>query len=228
MVRRMVFYNWRRPFRRKDALAEKEMFSTIPQDAPLTVYDRDFWWSDRWDPLAYGREYDFSRPFFAQFRDLLTVVPVPARNIVNSVRSDYCDNALDLKNCYLSFELNDAENSAYLLRGEYIKESFDLSEARHTERSYGSFLLDEAYKVFFSVNCAESTEIWFSRNLTGCSHCFGCVNLRDKSYYIFNAPHTKEEYQRTRWVGYTATANFSPRNFRRLRTTTRWRMISFP
>jgi hypothetical protein len=31
--------------------------------------------------------------------------------------------------------------------------------------------------------------------MVGCSNCFGCIGLRNKNYYIFNKPYTKEEYQ---------------------------------
>ena len=35
----------------------------------------------------------------------------------------------------------------------------------------------------------------FSRNCVGCSDCFGCANLRNKQYHIFNEPLSKEEYE---------------------------------
>ncbi len=36
----------------------------------LFVCDRDYWWSDDWDPLDYGTNYDFSKTFFKQFHEL--------------------------------------------------------------------------------------------------------------------------------------------------------------
>jgi hypothetical protein len=36
--------------------------------------------------------------------------------------------------------------------------------------------------------------VYFSKDVYGCQNCFGCVNLRNKSYYIFNEPYTKESY----------------------------------
>ncbi len=41
------------------------------------------------------------------------------------------------------------------------------------------------------MNC---NEVYFSKNCVGCQNCFGCVNLRNKSYHIFNQPVGKEEY----------------------------------
>ena len=45
--------------------------------------------------------------------------------------------------------------------------------------------------VYFSDDCLDSS---FLFNCVGCSNCFGCVNLRNQKYYIFNVPYSKEEY----------------------------------
>src|SRR3989344_936460 len=42
---------------------------TLTQYSPSfsqPVYCRDCWHSDKWDARTYGREFDFSRPFFEQ------------------------------------------------------------------------------------------------------------------------------------------------------------------
>ena len=41
---------------------------------------------------------------------------------------------------------------------------------------------------------ADSRNLWFSRDCIGCNDCFGCMNLRKASYYIFNKQYTKDEY----------------------------------
>jgi hypothetical protein len=44
-------------------------------DKPYKVYDKEIWWSDRWNQLDYGRDFDFSRSFFDQFEDLMMEFP---------------------------------------------------------------------------------------------------------------------------------------------------------
>lgn len=196
MFRRFCFYNQRKFFQGKDFLNGKEILAGVHPESGIKTYERDYWWSDAWDPMVYGRDYDFAKPFFAQFKELLYAVPQPSRNTTQLVNSDYCNHAYWVKNSYLSFDIGDAENTAYVVRAEYIKDSLDLYEAFHTELSYENYMSDEVYKVFFSINCEKCSDVWFSRNLAGCTNCFGCINLRGKSRYIFNKPHTKDSYER--------------------------------
>lgn len=194
MMRRFIFRNERLLFRRKDDVSGNEIFSSFPQEAQVKVYNRDYWWSDKWDSLDYGYQYDFSCPFFDQFFELLSNVPLFSRSVVNMVNSDYCDQAGWMKNSYLCFDGDEVENSAYLVKVEKIRDSFDLYEAMHDELCYDSVMVDDCFQTFFSFDCEESNNIWFSRDLDGCSYCFACSNLRNKSYYIFNKPYGKEAY----------------------------------
>ena len=66
MIRRFTWRNERALFTRNCAGTDKEIICMFHPESPLVVYDRDFWWSDAWDPGEYGQEYDFSCPFFEQ------------------------------------------------------------------------------------------------------------------------------------------------------------------
>ncbi len=196
MIRRFTWWNYRTLFRRKESGTGKDVFSTFHEDVPFTIFHRDKWFSDAWDPLSYGRDYDFSRPFFEQMKELSRTVPWPSRTTINPKDSDYVNYTVDAKNSYLCFMGPNIENSAYCIIFNTVKEGFDLFESRHSELCYDSYMVDEAYRVFYSVNVEECTDIWFSRNLIGCTNCFGCVNLRNKSYQVFNTQYTKEDYKK--------------------------------
>ncbi|PIP68859.1 hypothetical protein COW91_02580, partial [Candidatus Nomurabacteria bacterium CG22_combo_CG10-13_8_21_14_all_32_8] len=47
--------------------------------------------------------------------------------------------------------------------------------------------------AYFSDGSLDSA---FLFNCLGCSNCFGCVNLRNQKYCIFNKQYSKEEYQK--------------------------------
>ncbi len=158
------------------------------------MFTVDQWNSDNWEPLEYEKEYNFSRTFFEQFRELFRQVPLPARSVQRLINSDYCNNAGDVKNSYLCFEGDRMEDAAYVVGSYEIKDSFDLLDSRGVEQTYDSVEVDDSSRVFFSFDCEQCNDVWYSKDLGGCSNCFGCTNLRNKSYYIFNTPYTKEDY----------------------------------
>jgi len=196
MMRRWIFRCDRGLYRRPESINNTEIFSGMPPEATMPVYSLDYWDSDAWDPLSYGRDYNFSRPFFEQFLELMYAVPWPGKNAMNLVNSEYTNQAGYCKNTYLCFDCDETEDSAYIVGCAYLKNCFDMNASFNNELSYENLFLDESYQTFFSEDCESCTNVWFSRNLIGCADCFGCVNLRNKSYYIFNRPYTKEEYQK--------------------------------
>ena len=194
MVRRFVFRNERNLFRRKDDVSGKEIFSMYSPEVPVKIYEKDYWWSDAWDATEYARDYDFARPFFEQFRELMYAVPWASRIITNIVNSDYANNAYYLKNCYLCFGIGYSEDSAYAIDG-IVKNSFDVTSATNSELCYDGMAVRDCYRTFFSYACEKCHDVWFSRDCVACSDCFGCANLRNKQYYIFNKAYTKEDYE---------------------------------
>ncbi len=110
------------------------------------------------------------------------------------INSDYCNEAGRLKNAYLCFDADFVEDSGYGIRVDNIKNCFDVHEATESEFCYEGVLLKKGYRNFFSMDCENSMDVWFSKGLRGCTNCFGSVNLKSKSYYWFNEPLSKEEY----------------------------------
>ncbi len=194
MIRRFNYRNEGLLFKRQDPSSGKEIFSGFSPEAQVVTYENNNWFGGDWDPFVNAREYDFNTPFFLQFRNLLSKAPIPARSVYNMVSSDYCNEASECKNSYLCFNADFVENSAYLRKVRMVKDSFDCYEVEENELCYENVLVDKSYQTFFSLDCDSCVDVWFSKNLRGCTNCFGCVNLRNKSYYFFNEPCSKEEY----------------------------------
>ncbi|MDA2922915.1 hypothetical protein MYX07_06660, partial [Patescibacteria group bacterium AH-259-L07] len=192
--RRAAFRNERRLFRVKSTKSNKSILALLPEDAGMTIYDEKEWWSDNWDALEYGREYDFSRPFFDQFRDLMREVPWYNKSVLRMINSEHCANASDLKNCYLMFNSNVDEDCAYGNGVDRSNFCLDCSHTTDSQRCYEGFWLTHCYQAYYSSQCEECINVWFSKNCRGCSNCFGCVNLRGKKYHIYNQPYAKGEY----------------------------------
>src|SRR3989339_1282894 len=107
LVRKMVFRNERSLYKRKCDLCQKDAFSMYPAGTKFPVYCHDCWWSDKWDPLSYGRDYNFNKFFFEQFKELYNSVPKaslihypPNENVTwsNFIRRG--------KNIYLSYSIS--------------------------------------------------------------------------------------------------------------------------
>lgn len=194
--RRHAFRNERGLYKRKCDFSGKEIFSMYAPDSPIKVYERDVWLSDAWDPMDYGRDIDWSRPFLTQLHELMLEVPFKANNVIRGTGSDYSNNATDPKNCYLVFNATNPEECMYANGINFSKECVDVSHVSKCETCYGSFWMTGCYRTHFCSQCVECSDVLFSRDCLGCMNCFGCVNLRKKSYCFFNEQLTKKEYEK--------------------------------
>jgi hypothetical protein len=109
------------------------------------------------------------------------------------INSEYVNHAGGLKNCYLIFNADFCENVLYSSIVVHVKDSMDCYMVGESELMYQAIDCT-GYKLFFCESCSKCTESYFLKNCTGCDNCFGCINLRNKKYHIFNKPYTKEEY----------------------------------
>jgi len=192
--RRLAFRSGRILYKRKVEKNSQEVFSCVSPKSPFKVYDSKYWWSDKMDAMKYGQDYDFKKPFFEQFKNLMYQVGVPYSAVLNAINSPYSNNAADIKDCYLTFNAGSSENCAYGVDIQYSKDCYDNSNLAKCELCYDGFMLAGCYQTHFSSNCADCQEVYFSNNCINCQNCFGCVNLRHKKYHIFNKSYSKEEY----------------------------------
>lgn len=199
LQRRLAFFNLIHLYKNTCGLCKKDTISVYSPDSGYIVYCPKCWWSDRWDPLSYGREYDFSRNFFEQFNELMHEVPHLALTIEPSASetSPFTNYAGSLKNCYLAFN---AERNENVVNGGYIFDShtiLDSSLVMNSERSYDSMHI---YKVNNGIGLrnqvTESFDVSFLRDCVNCQNCFGSANLRNKKYYFFNQLLSKDDYKK--------------------------------
>lgn len=194
--RRIAHVNvWSVYWRNCDACHERTL-SMYQPEAKLAVYCSKCWWADNWDGTEYAMDYDPSRPFLAQLKELTQKTPWVATETIgpSMVRSEYCNGASWLKDCYLTFWADYSENVAYSSLIDHLKDSLDCLRANESELCYESVGIAKCYRTFFSQECESCSDVWFSRNCYNCINCVGCVNLRGASYQIFNQQYSKEEY----------------------------------
>jgi len=198
LQRRLAWRNERGLHHRECDLCKKKIISIYNEDYKNTVYCEKCWWSDKWDAEDYAIDIDFSKTFLSQLFELFYKVPAPNLFSIGMtmINSQYCNMANDMKNCYLLHDGTFDENVSYGSGVFYTKDSQDITMVRKCELCYEIVTCINCYKTFFSQNCEDSVEVYFSYGLRGCNDCFGCVNLHKKSYHIFNESYSKEEYEK--------------------------------
>ncbi len=193
--RRLAFRNNRVFYRQKCALCGESLLSLYNEDSPFTVYCRDCWISDKWDPMTYGKEYDFAIPFFSQFRSLQYKVPRENLFRDNFIKSEYCNYGLDFKECYLLFGGKNNERVSFGNQVVESHDSLDIAFSEKVEYSYENFECQRVNKLFFSCYSTDCIDSYYLIDCRNCMNCFGCVGLVNKQYCVFNEQYTKEEYQ---------------------------------
>lgn len=196
--RRMAWRGERKLYKRACDLCKKNIISMYRAEAKFPVYCSNCWWGDAWDPCKYGRDFDFSRPFFPQFKELCDKVPHFDRAVLESTmeNSDYCNQAGYLKNCYLIVNSDQSEQCLY---GKGINRCFDCVDGfkiYDCEACYEAVNVNNCAFCTYIIDSYNCSDCHYGANLIGCKHCFGCVNLRNKEYHIYNEQFSEAEYRK--------------------------------
>lgn len=195
--RRLAWMNLFNLYKRNCNLCKEDFISMYSPESPYNIYCPKCWWSDKWDWRDYGQDFNESKNFFEQYDELLRKTPLCGLSIntTTTPNSPYNNHAQDLKNCYLTFLTSYNENSAYGVLVTRNKEVFNCSMVMDCDSCF------DCMNIFKSNRCVGTRgnarfclESWFNRDCDNCTECIGCVNLKNKSYNIFNKQYSKEEY----------------------------------
>jgi len=194
-----MFRNERVLYRRENNAQEKEgetMISIHRPNTDLIIYDDRTWWSDKWDPIDFGMDYDFTESFFGQYHNLYKKIPLINLSITNMVDCNFCNVSEGDKGSYMITASNQNEDCFYGNRMTQNKQSMEIYIGSYNNLCYEIVNSSKNYKVLYSTNSYESVDSYFLYNCKNCTDCIGCVNLRNKSYCVFNIQYSKEEYQK--------------------------------
>jgi hypothetical protein len=194
-IQRFVCRNDRVLYKRKCDKTGEEIVSVYPPDrTKFKVWKNSEWRKDDWNPLEYERDFDFSRPFFEQYFELMQAVPRQASNTTMNENSDYCNQTWQTKDSYLCFNVGYGERLSYCTEAFYVKDCVDCLDIRNSELLYGCFNCNKCHSSTYLVKCEDCSESHFSYDCKGCSNILLCTNLRNKQFHIENQPYSKEEY----------------------------------
>ncbi|OGD65960.1 hypothetical protein A3F08_00580 [Candidatus Berkelbacteria bacterium RIFCSPHIGHO2_12_FULL_36_9] len=179
-------------------LCQKPIVSLFSPDKPFQVYCQECWWSDKWDPIKYGREFDFSRPFFEQFQEFQKSVPRLSIFNLNSTNSEYTNHSSSNKNCYMGLGFADDEDCMYGHWLMHSKDCLDMLYCEHCEECYECIYCRNCNNTFFSQYCQNVRDSLICFECKSCENCIGCVQLQHKKYHILNKEVSKDEFEKTK------------------------------
>ena len=194
--RRLSFRNQRHLYRRTCSATGKPLISMYAPEYAGCVVSQEYWWSDAWDPLTFGRDFDFSRPFFEQFHELFLAVPQPCVMVSHSENCEYNAYCARSKNCYMSQSVAECENVYYTFGPTHSTDCLDCHNiSDHCELCYEVLFGSGCYNVRFSQNVAGCRDSSFLFNCRNCSNCFFCSNLRNANHCFFNEKLSPAAYR---------------------------------
>ena len=194
--RRIAFRNERTLYKRVCDLCKKDGISLYPNGTPFPVYCQKCWCGDKWDPTIYGQDYNKNKSFLEQFAELKNKVPRIGLLVIDSVNSDYTNNAAENKNCYLIFAAENNEDCMYSRLLHKSKTCIDCVSTYESELCYECIDCKGCFKCLYGERLQDCIEVLFSFDMRNCQNCIFCTNGRNLNYCIENVQYTKKEFER--------------------------------
>lgn len=194
--RRLNFRHETKLYSRECNLTGKKIISAYSPDKPYKIYDHLKYWTDEWDPLDFGINYNSSISFFEQFDKLLHNVPrISLLTDLRNQNSSYVNQANLVKNCYMIWWWVNNEDCYYNYRIFDSKKCIDNSFVYKSEFLYGCVDANNCYNCNFCTKINDCDNSSFLLNCKWCKDCFMCSNLTEKQYYFRNKKYSQKEFE---------------------------------
>ena len=194
LVRRLLWRNMRSLHRRECGLCKKTVISMYSDDG-VPVYCNECWTSDAWSPFSYAKEYDISKPFFTQLKELYNQVPRLFRyGYGNLINSDFTNYTKDNKNAYLAYSVTDCEDVMYSEVIDKSKNSLDCYGVQKLDGSSYNIDCEGNYNTHFALQSQTCIDSNFIYDCVNCQNCCLSSNLRNQQYVFMNQKLSKEAY----------------------------------
>jgi len=193
--RRYAWRNERTFYRRNCDLCGKSIITFYSPNKPYKVYCISCWWGDAWDPSSYARDFDFSKSFFEQFRELQLTVPRIAVYNKNNINSDYTNHSGDCKNTYLSsccFYDEDVLYSNWIMKSRNCIDSSYIYDSG--EKLFECIDSRKSYQCQYGILLENCVNCYYSYDLHNCTDCFLSSNIRNKKYVFKNTQYPRDAY----------------------------------
>lgn len=193
--RLFAFRNERHVYKNTCRKCNKGVVSLFQPDSKLELWCTQCWMQDDWDATDYGVEIDWNSSFLDQVKKLFETVPQRHVFMTGSENSDYCSYLNNSSDCYLTFLCYDSSACLYSYDVKESRDIVDSYKVAKSELLYECAHCQNCYALKYSDHCKSCSDSAFLSHCIGCSSCFGCCNLRQKQYCVFNEQLTKKQYE---------------------------------
>lgn len=132
--------------------------------------------------------------FFKILQELLDTQPKPETEVLYSQNCQYADRVYNSKNLNYCFDTSASSDSTYLFDSHLVASSQDCDYVVESQSCYECVDLYKCFNCIFVQKADNVRDARYCYDLSNCHNVFGCVNLKNKSYCIFNRQLSKEEY----------------------------------
>ncbi len=136
-----------------------------------------------------------SQPFFQELQRLIFSQPKPETEVVASENCVFADHVFNSKNLSYCFDTSASSDATYLFDSHLVTKSSDCDYAVESESCYECIDVYKCFNCFYVQKADNVRDTMYGYDLSNCHDVFGCVNLANKSYCIFNRQLTKEAYE---------------------------------
>ncbi len=203
-VRQLAWRNERFFYLRKCDMCQVDMVSCFSAEVTHPVYCNNCWWSDKFDPTDYGLEYDFSRPFFEQFKELLDKTPVGNLFMATSENSEYKSKLWKL----------DWQHNLFLHKTNTLTIGVEYQQEQ------GESVYNGLFSSIFPLRKAHTTGFYLQDQIRVASQFFATVGVRIDKHSQFGIAttfriaqayfieHTGTKFKATYGTGFKAPSLF--------------------
>jgi hypothetical protein len=145
-------------------------------------------------PMHYHRSNMTQHTFFVELQKLLFRLPKPETQVLYSENCLYADHVYNSINLNYCFDTSASSDSTYLFDCHLVAQSADCDYTVESESCYECVDVYKCFNCFYIEKADNVRDAMYGYDLSNCHDVFGCVNLTNKSYCIFNRQLTKETY----------------------------------
>src|SRR3989338_2228322 len=201
-IRRLTFINHRSLYKRTCENCHNNTISMYHPNTPIIVWCVKCYISDTWDARDYAQEYNFSKTFFKQYKELKQSIPHRAldQNEKNGTGCEYSNLCYTSKNIYLSFDVGGSEDIKYssyvfknkqLTKKEYKNAVATLQlETYSGQQKTGKEFIEMAQKAihkYAHIKNSVKTVGDFIENSKNIYHSYGLVDAENAKYIFIGA-----------------------------------------